>query len=219
MKKLLFVFICACLLGVGGVSEAEQLLPGMAPGPAADKAGNTASDPSTNVLMWVREAVRRVDDIQALHKELSDTKIGYQKEISDIRAVNQEKSDTSTLATLASIRMVDREDYNKRATDAQVAITTLAKVAADAAEALRNQVQSVALQVSQQRAIDRTEDNKRLSALELSASQGAGKSEGVNSTFYLVLTLGMAALALLTFIFRQSRWNGNQIKQRNGATV
>lgn len=138
--------------------------------------GELTYDPSENVKSLTEAANARQDDLRAAAKELSDTKIAHQKEIGDIRERHQAELRRGESERLDSIRQVDREDVNKTATQAQSAIAALAAVTTTTAETLRTQVATTAAAQATALANSMGEVNKRLSALELSSSEGRGKS-------------------------------------------
>lgn len=159
---------------------------GQSKGPSTDRHNSPVVDPTPNVMELVAAANKRQDDLRDAAKELSDTKHRHQKELMKIARDTQKCDATKDRVhakemrkaesqRLDAIRRVDREDSNKRASDAQTAIGTLAKATSDAAEALRQQVASVERQVTLQRTADMAESNKRIGALELASSEGKGK--------------------------------------------
>lgn len=137
--------------------------------------GELTYDPSENVKSLTEAGNQRQDDLRAAAKELSDTKIAHQKEIGDIRERHQAELRRGESERLDSIRQVDREDVNKTATQAQSAIAALAAVTTTTAETLRTQVATTAAAQATALANSMGEVNKRLSALELSSSEGRGK--------------------------------------------
>lgn len=171
-------------------------------GLGVDSQGGPVVDPTVNVLGLVAAAVERLDDLRILSMELANVRVHHQKEISDIRdncnkelseirerhaVVIRETTERHTTdqrraeaQRLDSIRQVDREDVNKTAAAAQTAIAALANNTTTLAETLRNQVQSVANAAEIRRTADNQEIIKRLSALELSYSEGRGKQAVVD---------------------------------------
>lgn len=137
--------------------------------------GELTYDPSENVKALTEAANQRQDDLREAAKELSDTRIAHQKEIGDIRERHQAELRRGESERLDSIRQVDREDVNKTATQAQSAIAALAAVTTTTAETLRTQVATTAAAQATALANSMGEVNKRLSALELSSSEGRGK--------------------------------------------
>lgn len=145
------------------------------PGLPADASGGPTIDPTQNVKDLSEQSNIRQDDLRALTKELFDTKVEHVKEIGALRAVHQRELDKAESDRLNSIRQVDREEVIKTAGSAQTAIQTLASTAATTAETLRAQVAATANTFATQLATIVGDFNKRLSALELSSSEGKGK--------------------------------------------
>jgi hypothetical protein len=153
-----------------------------------DYPGGPATDPTENVKALSLAANKRQDDLRDAAKELSDTKILHQRELMDVRAKNleeigkirerhQRELDVKESSRLDSIRAVDREEVAKTAAAAQTAITTLANTTNQMAETLRNQVANTAAAAENRQVSFATDMNKRLSAVELSLSEGKGKQQ------------------------------------------
>lgn len=143
-------------------------------------------DPTKNVLDLVEAANKRQDDLRLASKELADAKIAHQKELSDLcvthqgvigklREEHQEKMAAAESGRLDSIRQVDREEVAKTAVAANTAITTLAKQTNDLAVTLAKTVADTAAAAEARNSAQYSDTNKRLSALELSSSEGKGK--------------------------------------------
>lgn len=156
-------------------TQAPPARSGQSEGPATDRHNQPVVDPTKNVLELVAAANQRQDDLRQATKELSDAKLAHQKEISDLRAKHYTELRIEEKERLNSIRQVDREDVNKAATSAQTAITTLAQQAATTAETLRTQVATTAQAQLTTFQTAMAEVVKRISALELSSSEGKGK--------------------------------------------
>lgn len=155
-------------------------------GLAVDATGGPIVDPSENVKALSEAANKRQDDLRELNKELTDAKLAHQKEIGEIREAHQktvgqlreayqEKIAHAESGRLDSIRQVDREEVAKTAVAANTAITTLAKQTADLATTLQAQVATTAAAAEARSSAQYTDVNKRISALELSSSEGKGK--------------------------------------------
>jgi len=144
-------------------------------GVGVDAQGGAVVDPTKNVLDLVEAERRRQDDLREAERRYFDAENQHVKEMAALRAAHSMEIRGAESARLDSIRQVDREDVNKTAAQALNAIQTLATTTNTTAETLRNQVATTAQQAAQQRAIDTTEFNKRLSAVELALSEGKGK--------------------------------------------
>jgi hypothetical protein len=132
-------------------------------------------DPTQNVKDLSEAANARQDDLRNLTKELYDAKIACIKEMGDLRERHQRELDHAESERLDSIRQVDREDVNKTAAQALSAIQTLAATTNTTAETLRTQVATTAQATANTLTTITGEINKRLSALELTSSEGKGK--------------------------------------------
>lgn len=144
-------------------------------GRSVDSAGNVAYDPSRNVEALVEAESRRQDDLRAAAKELSDTKHIHEQEISTLREEYQEKLQHAESGRLDSIRQVDREEVAKTAVSANTAIAVLAKQTTDLAVMLDKKVADTATATEQRNSTANADFNKRIAALELSSSEGKGK--------------------------------------------
>lgn len=143
-------------------------------------------DPTKNVLDLVYASNARQDDLRVLTKELFDAKLAAQAEAATLRATHeatisrlreeyQEKVARAESGRLDSIRQVDREEVAKTAVAANTAITTLAKQTTDLSTTLAKQVADTAAAAEARNSAQYSDTNKRLSALELSSSEGKGK--------------------------------------------
>jgi hypothetical protein len=153
-----------------------------------DYAGGPTIDPTQNVKDLSEAANRRQDDLRRADASLVDAKLRHLKEVSDVREthsailasvreVHQRELDAAESGRLNSIRQVDREEVAKTAAAAQIAIATLATTTNTMAETLRTQVATVAAAAENRQSAFAGEVNKRLSALELSSSEGKGKQQ------------------------------------------
>lgn len=133
-----------------------------------------------NVAKLNEASSNRQDDLRELTKELFDVHIRYQEKLAEMRATHIEALAKAEASRLDSIRQVDREDVNKTAAQALNAIQTLAQNTSVTAETLRTQVATTAAAAANQLSTITAEINKRLSALELSSSEGKGKQSYVD---------------------------------------
>lgn len=157
-------------------------------------------DPTKNVLDLVEAANRRQDDLRAADKELSDVKHTHEATVTILRAAHnaelgrlreeyQEKIAHAESGRLDSIRQVDREEVAKTAVAANTAITTLAKQTNDLAVTLAKTVADTAAAAEARNSAQYSDTNKRLSALELSSSEGKGKQTVVDPQMDKLTTL------------------------------
>jgi hypothetical protein len=177
--------------------ENRRRAPSSGGGLPVDFAGGPTVDPTENVKDLSEALSQRQDDLRTLTKELFDTKVEQVKEIGALRATHQTMMDalrdshareinTAEAARLNSIRQVDREEVAKTAVTNQTATTALANQTSILAETLRTQVATVeraaearttaSAMAAENRMNQFSADViKRLSALELSFSEGRGK--------------------------------------------
>src|ERR1035437_8272367 len=115
----------------------------MPPGPAADAAGRTATDPSVNVLALVAADTRRQDDLR-------EAESAHVREIVNLRASYDNELRASETARINAIRAVDVGDVAAAAQVQATQATTLAAQVASSAEAMRTQVETTRLQLQAQ---------------------------------------------------------------------
>jgi len=155
---------------------------------AIDAFGGTAYDPSENVLQLTEAAVQRIDDMADLQARLADEKIKRMEAVAILRADHAreirtlESNHNASLrhaesARIDSIRQVDREEIAKTAVAANTALTTLARQTTDLQQTLAKQVTDTAAAQEARNSAQYNDINKRLSALELSSSEGKGKQQ------------------------------------------
>jgi len=155
-------------------------------GTGVDAYGGPVFDPTKNVLDLVKASVERIDDMAELRGLLHDEQIASQRVIAKLRAKHeatvarlreeyQEKIQHAESGRIDSIRQVDREEVAKTAVAANTAITTLAKQTTDLQQTLAKQVADTAAAAETRSSAQYNDTNKRLSALELSSSEGKGK--------------------------------------------
>ena len=155
---------------------------GHGPGQGVDYAGNPVIDPTENVKALTEQAIARVDDMAGLRGELLDEKIRrMEREWIHLDLMGQERERHSREMRDSESRRVDAN----RATDlaavqtaavqANTAIQTLAKQTTDLAATLDKKVTDTAVAADARNTAQYSDTNKRLSALELTYSEGKGK--------------------------------------------
>lgn len=168
------------LLGVG------ILWLGCAAAFSGQAASNGTVDPTENVKALMAASLEALAKLRDADKDISDSKYAHLKELAEIRALHsktigelreayQEKISRAESGRLDSIRQVDREEVAKTAVSANIAITTLAKQTTDLQQTLAKQVTDTAAAQETRNSAQYSDINKRLSALELSSSEGKGK--------------------------------------------
>jgi vacuolar-type H+-ATPase subunit I/STV1 len=148
-----------------------------------DRGQNSASistgppiDPTKNVLDLAEASDRRQDDLRDAERRYNDLRSTHADQIANLRERHQRALDEKESSRLDSIRQVDREEVNKTAVAAQQAIKTLADSTVALKDTLQIQVANTATIVENRQVAFATEVNKRLSNLELTSSEGKGKS-------------------------------------------
>ncbi|MEO8680386.1 MAG: hypothetical protein ABI665_15145 [Vicinamibacterales bacterium] len=144
-------------------------------GPATDRHNVAVVDPTKNVLDLVDSSIARIDDIGDLRMVVFTAEIRHIRETMALRAEHAKDIAAAESGRLNSIRQVDREEVAKTAAAANLAVAALAKQTTDLATTLQNQVLTTANAAETRRSADMAEIGKRVSALELSSSEGKGK--------------------------------------------
>lgn len=144
-------------------------------------------DPTGNVLQLVEAAVTRLNDLatagdtrnndlRAAESRYNDLRDAHQREIANLRDTHARAMNDKESSRLDSIRQIDREEGNQKAIAAQQAITTLANSTIALKDTLQLQVQNTAVVVENKQAAFQKDVNDRISKLELTGSEGKGKS-------------------------------------------
>src|SRR6185503_58077 len=134
-------------------------------GQGVDAWGGPVIDPTANVIALTEAANKRQDDLRLASEQFFGSKIDALSSRIDDFARAQAKLSKKESQRIDSIRRVDREDVNK-----------IAATATTTAETLRAQVATTAGAAQTSLANSMAEVNKRLSAVELSLSEGRGKA-------------------------------------------
>jgi len=142
---------------------------------AADRRAAPVIDPTENVIALTEAANKRQDDLRAMAREMTDRDFAHGREMAALRADHQREMGVKESARTDSIRQVDREDVSKAAVSAQQAIATLALSTTTGADALRAQQEAKAMAAETRQMAFASEMGKRISAVELSLSEGKGK--------------------------------------------
>lgn len=160
-------------------------------GHAVDGAGDTVADPSLNVGSLVgaegrrqddlRTAeARRQDDLRLAAKELADINNQHVQEIAVLRDKHSTDMAGKESGRVDSLRQGDREENTRATNAAQANIASLALTTTQLADTLRNQVASTAAAAENRQGAYAADVGKRLTAVELSLSEGKGKQTVVD---------------------------------------
>jgi predicted metal-dependent hydrolase len=169
-----------------------------------DFLGGLAVDPTENVKDLSEALSQRQDDLRDLNNKYLNARI----ETLEVRIKNsvkmsrQESTHVAAIIALQmerldKIRQVDVLNASVAAERVAEAVRTLAIQTATNQEANRNLVATSAAGLATQLTNLFAESNKRLSALELTSSAGAGKSVGISSMGGLILGSVTAVASLL----------------------
>jgi hypothetical protein len=147
-----------------------------------DASGGATVDPTKNVLDLVSAAVLRVDDLAEVRGQLVDEKIKRMErewihldKIAELRELHNREMRDSESRRVDANRATDLAAVGTAATQALAQINTVAATATVTAETLRTQVATTATAAENRLGLFSGDVNKRLSALELSSSEGKGK--------------------------------------------
>jgi hypothetical protein len=157
------------------------------PGIGVDAQGGAVIDPTKNVLNLVEREIKRLDDMSDLRAQLVDEKIMRMDQVATLRAEHAKEIRESESNRLNAIRQEDVLNASTAAERAGEAIRTLATQTAANQEANRNAVTASASALASQLTSLFAESNKRLSAVELALSAGAGKGAGLAQGWIVLL--------------------------------
>lgn len=185
-------------------------------GHAVDAGGNTVADPSQNVGALVIAEGRRQDDLRCAEqrrqddlrlaaKELAGVNTLHAQEIALLRDKHSADMAAKESGRVDSLRQGDREENTRAATAAQANIASLALTTAQLADTLRNQVASTAAAAEARQVSYSGDVGKRLTAVELSLSEGKGKQQ--------VSDPAMERLAVLVEKLASAQQTGAGMKQ------
>jgi hypothetical protein len=150
------------------------------PGIGVDAEGNSAVDPTDNVLSLVEAAVKRLDDLREAESrrvnELRESESRRIDEQAALRAVFAERLDAAEAKRIDAIRAVDVNAVAVASQRASDQATVLATQVAQSAEALRNLVATTAATVAASQQQLATTLTTRLTTLEQGSYQQQGRS-------------------------------------------
>lgn len=147
---------------------------------AVDSTGGVAYDPSANVLSLVDAAVRRLDDLRAAEtRRQDDLRVQSDRHAAEVARLTsdfQEKLRDAEAKRIDAIRAVDVNAVSVASVRAADQATVLASQVQVSADALRSLVATSASTLAAAQAASTAEITKRLSELERSKYEGAGRS-------------------------------------------
>ena len=167
-------------------------------GVGLDPAGGPLIDPTANVIALnkaghirqddLRKAERRYIESELLRVEaIANLKADHTKEIAQLHQIHDYAIHKAEAGRLDALRQNDREDVKA------LAAATTAK-----AEALQAQVATTAKTLADSFASAMAEQNKRVSAVELTQSAGSGRGQGAQNLWAIIAVAISVLVALLT---------------------
>lgn len=131
-------------------------------------------DPSLNTKELIAAALVGLEKQRVSEEKINDAKNAHLKEIGDLRSAHAKERDEMRSDHQAEISKL-REGYQEKIQiAANTAITTLAKQTTDLSTTLAKQVSDTATAAETRSSSQYNDTNKRVSALELSSSEGRG---------------------------------------------
>lgn len=161
-------------------------------GLGVDASGAPVIDPTANVISLVESQVLRADDLRDMTSLWAERlRVSDSKRLDDLRAAESRRVDEQMhmrsnfedrLASKESSRVdafrdADRQDADRRSSEAQAAIVALATSTNALKDALQKQTADIAVAVEVRQQAYSSEVNKRLASLESSQSEGRGSSK------------------------------------------
>lgn len=146
-------------------------------GIGVDSKGGPVVDPTVNVIALVESNAQAAAALRDADVKFNDVVAMHLREIGSIRAQHAKETREFDTAQQSNIRSVDMANAEKTAAQILQAVTTNAQVAERTAKTLQDQVASTATAAENRQASFASDMMKRLSAVELSMSEGKGKQQ------------------------------------------
>jgi len=137
--------------------------------------GGPTVDPTENVKDLSEALSQRQDDLREVNNEYLKARMDAIEQVAELRAEHAKELSALNNDRLEKIRAVDNLNASRSEERAGEGIKALAMQTASIAEAGRTTAANTAAQIATQLTTLFAESNKRLSALELSSSEGRGK--------------------------------------------
>jgi len=168
-------------------------------GLGVDASGGPVIDPTANVIALTEAANQRQDDLRQLNDRRIDAEIRVLTAKLDgiearmvLRSEFAKELRDSERMRIDAIRQVDVLAVGRTAEQQLAAVQTLAATTTAAAETIRASVSSTATALATQLANTVTGLTERISALEKSSYEGAGKGAGAKNTVtYAIIGVGL----------------------------
>jgi len=170
-----------------------------ATGIGVDAYGGAVIDPTKNVLDLTSAANKRQDDLREMHnrylgaeiRRLEET-IRWMEKLSDAHQKHDREIHLMEQQKLEAFR---KSDETARLTEAErtlAAVQLVARAAETTANDIRAVLNTTATTLAQANAARDLEYNNRISALEKSSYEGAGKGTGAKNTVtYAIIAVGL----------------------------
>jgi hypothetical protein len=160
--------------------------------------GGPVIDPTKNVLDLTFAANKRQDDLREMHNRYLEAKLAtvsetvkWLEKLSDVHQRHDREIHTMEQAKLAAFRQSDEAARITEAERTLAAVQLVARSAETTANDIRAVLNTTAQTLASANAARDLEFNNRISALEKSSYEGAGKGTGARNT----VTYAMIALA------------------------
>jgi len=140
-----------------------------------DFQGGPTVDPTENVKDLSEALSRRQDDLRSINNLYILQRVKAVEEVAKLRAKHAKEINQLNKDRLEKIRQVDNLNAQRSEERAGEGIKALAQQTASIADASRTTAANTAAQIATQLTTLFAESNKRISALELSSSEGRGK--------------------------------------------
>jgi hypothetical protein len=147
------------------------------PGIGVDATGGQVIDPTANVIALVEANAKAAAALRDSDAKYQDTVVAHLKEISVLRAEHIKETRQFDSDRYDKIRSVDMANAEATASQILQAVNTNALMQERTAQTLRDQVASTAIAAESRQMAFAADMTKRLSAVELSMSEGRGKQQ------------------------------------------
>lgn len=144
-------------------------------GRAVDSHGQTAVDPTENVIALTEAGHKRQDDLRIAQDKYTEARLKHVEDVGKLRAEHFKEMRRTEADRLNAIRQVDVTAVRTEADRALQAIQALAATTAINAETLRTALTNTAATIAKQTSDTVGQLIERIAALEKSSYEGVGK--------------------------------------------
>lgn len=168
-------------------------------GIGVDAGGGPVIDPTANVIALVEANKLSADTLREMHNRYLEARLGtvsetvkWLEKLSDVHQRHDREIHTMEQAKLAAFRQSDEAARITEAERTLAAVQLVARAAETTANDIRAVLNTTAQTLASANAARDLEFNNRISALEKSSYEGAGKGTGAKSTVtYVVIAVGL----------------------------